>query len=165
MKEADRKARNTQRLQELNPVFSARVAAIIATLEGSGLRPRIQAGYRSPEDQLDAFQRGVSKLKFGFHNFKTADGRPDSLAVDLLDDDHPAAEGAPYLLQLAAAAEANRCSTGIRWGVPVALAGAIDRAIAGRDWNTPVKTGWDPAHVQPSDITLADAKAGKRPRR
>src|SRR5258708_7814342 len=106
MLEADRLARNASRLEELHPSFAARIVAIIAELETSVLRPRIQEAWRSPADQLKAFEHRTSKLKFGFHNLTTADGRPNSLAVDLLDDDHPTQVGTPYLLQLAAAAEA-----------------------------------------------------------
>ena len=164
MNEAARMARNESRLLELHPVFARRVAAVITRLEGAGLRPRIQAAWRSPAEQLDAFNRGTSKLKFGFHNLTKPDGTADSLAVDLLDDDHPAHEGSEYPLQVAAAAAANRCVTGIRWGVPAGLVEGIDQAIAARDWKAPVKVGWDPAHIQPTDVTLAEAKAGKRPR-
>jgi hypothetical protein len=47
--------------------------------------------------------------------------------------------------------------------VPQKLAGAIDAAIASQDWDVNVKVGWDPTHVQPTDVTVAEAKAGKRP--
>ncbi len=164
MKESARLERNTTRLKELNPVFARRIAAIISRLEAAGLRPRIQCAWRNPADQLAAYQAGTSKLKLGFHNLTRSDGGADSLAVDLLDDDHPAHEGCAYLLQLAAAAEDQRCVTGIRWGVPAGLASGIDAAIAAGDWEAPVKIGWDPAHVEPADVTLAEAKAGRRPR-
>jgi hypothetical protein len=164
MNEPARKARNAQRLSELYPTFATRVAAIIGELEDQGLRPRIQDAWRDPEQQRKAYESGHSKLKFGFHNVTGVDEKPESLAVDLLDDDHPAHEGSVYLLRLAASAEAQRCTTGIRWGLPPALRQAVDTAIASSDWDAPVKLGWDPAHVQPSDVTLAQVKQGKRPR-
>jgi hypothetical protein len=68
-----------------------------------------------------------------------------------------------YLLQLAAAAEAAGLITGIRWGVPKKLIGGIDVAIASQDWDAHVKIGWDPTHIQPTDVTVAQAKAGQRP--
>jgi hypothetical protein len=163
MKEADRKARNQQRLSELFPTYRVRVQRVITELESKNIRPRIQDGWRSPADQLKAFNTGHSKLKFGFHNVTSATGAPESLAVVMHDDDSPAAEGRPYLLQRAAAAQNAGLITGIRWGVPPALVGAIDAAIKAKDWNANVKVGWDPTHIQPTDVTVAEAKAGKRP--
>jgi hypothetical protein len=61
-------------------------------------------GWRSIAAQEAAFAAGHSKLKFGFHNVTGANGRPEALAVDLLDDDAPVNPGKPYLLRLAAAA-------------------------------------------------------------
>lgn len=163
MTEVARLARNTQRQSELFPTFAVRIRAVIAAMEARGHRPRIQDAWRSPEDQRAAFEAGHSKLLFGFHNVTAADGSPESLAVDLLDDDHPTTPGRAYLLKLAAAAERQRLVTGIRWGLPAALREAIDHAIAAEDWNAPVKLGWDPTHVEPSGITVAQARGGARP--
>lgn len=163
MNETDRKQRNHDRLLELYPTFRARVGKVIELLETQGMRPRIQDAWRSQADQLKAFKNGHAKLKFGFHNVTAANGKPEALAVDLLDDDAPLSPGKNYLLHLAAAAQAAGLDTGIRWGVPKSLAAAIDAAIATQDWDANVKIGWDPTHVEPIDITVADAKAGKRP--
>lgn len=164
MKEADRKARNETRLAELFPTFSKRVARVIGALEGDGVRPRIQDAWRSPADQKKAFDAGNSKLLFGFHNVTGGDGKPEAMAVDMLDDDSPLAPGKAYLLRLAAAAEKEGLITGIRWGAPKALAEATNTAIAQKDWKADVKIGWDPTHIQPTDVTVAEAKAGKRPK-
>jgi len=163
MKEAARKARNSQRLSELYQTFRVRIEKVIADLEGNGIRPRIQDGWRSVADQRMAFDTGHSKLRYGFHNVTAPNGTPEALAADLLDDDSPVSMGKGYFLQLAAAAEAAGLVTGIRWGVPKKLVGAIDAAIAAKDWNANVKVGWDPTHVQPRDVTVAQAKAGTRP--
>lgn len=163
MKEADRKKRNNSRLLELYPTFRARLEQVIVALESKEIRPRIQDAWRSPADQEKAFRSGHSKLLFGFHNVTASDGTPEALAVDLLDDDSPLSPSKNYLLQLAAAAEAAGLITGIRWGVPQKLIGGIDAAIASQDWDANVKVGWDPTHVQPTDVTVAQAKAGKRP--
>lgn len=163
MTEIQRKKRNDERLAELYPTYRKRVAKVIAELEAAGLRPRIQDGYRSPADQLIAYNSGHSKLKYGFHNVTGAGGAKESLAVDMLDDDSPLASKTSYLLQLAAASERNGLTTGIRWGLPIALRAAIDTAIAAKNWAAPVKIGWDPTHVEPVGITPAEAKAGKRP--
>jgi hypothetical protein len=163
MTEEQRKQRNNERLQELYPTFRRRLAAVIADLESRGLRPRIQDGWRSPEDQMKAFNSGNSKLKFGFHNVTGANGAKESLAVDMLDDDSPLASRKIYLLQLAEAAEKQGLTTGIRWGLPTNLASTIDQVIAAKNWNADVKIGWDPTHVQPTGITSTEAKNGKRP--
>jgi len=164
MNEQARKDRNTQKLLELYPTFRKRLAAVIADLESRGLRPRIQDAWRSPADQLLAFNSGHSKLKYGFHNVTGAKGEKESLAVDLLDDDFPLASRKSYLLNLADAAKKQGLNTGIRWGVPTALVKAIDDAIKNKTWDANVKIGWDPTHVEPIGITSTEAKAGKRPK-
>jgi hypothetical protein len=164
MKEADRKKRNAQRMGELYPTFRVRIARVIQTLESHGLRPRIQDAWRSPEDQLNAYNTGHSKLKYGFHNVTGKGGEKQALAVDMLDDDNPANEGSAYLLQLAAAAEEAGLRTGVRWGLPTKLVAAVEAAIAASDWDAPVKVGWDPTHVEPTDVTPAEARSGKRPK-
>ncbi len=163
MTEEQRKQRNKEKLSELFPTFRNRLAAVIADLESRGLRPRIQDAWRSPDDQLKAFNTGHSKLKYGFHNVTGKDGTKESLAVDMLDDDFPLASRKMYLLQLEDAAKKQGLITGIRWGVPASLIPAIDQAIANKEWNKDVKIGWDPTHVQPTDITSVEAKNGKRP--
>lgn len=163
MNEANRKKRNTDRITELWPSFGKKIKAVIETLEAEGLRPRIQDAWRSEEDQLIAFKNGNSKLKFGFHNVTGANGKKESLAVDMLDDNHPLNMGSEYLLHLAAAAEAQGLITGIRWGLPKKLQTAVDKAIANEDWKTVVKVGWDPTHIEPVGITPTEAKAGERP--
>ena len=163
MQEAQRKERNRQRIIELFPTFGTKIAAIIADLESQGLRPRIQDAWRSPEDQLNAFNGGFSKLKFGFHNVTGPNGEKQSLAVDMLDDDAPLQPTAHYLMRLSAAASRQGCQTGILWGLPPKLQAAVTDAIAAGNFDAPVKTGWDPTHVEPLGITVAEAKAGKRP--
>ena len=136
---------------------------VIRTLEADGIRPRIQDAWRSVADQKKAYDSGHSKLLFGFHNVTGAGGRPEALAADLLDDNSPLRPGKSYLLRLAAAAEQAGLITGIRWDVPKQLVVGIDRAIATKDWNANVKIGWDPTHVEPRDVTVAQARAGRRP--
>ena len=163
MRETDRKKRNDTRLLELYPTFRARIKQVIVALEAKGIRPRIQDAWRSPADQKKAYESGHSKLLFGFHNVTAYSGTPEALAVDLLDDDSPLSPRKNYLLQLAAAAEEVGLITGIRWDMPKRLIRAIDAAIASQDWDANVKVGWDPTHVQPADITVAQAKADIRP--
>ena len=163
MKEADRKQRNIDRIAELWPPFGKKIKAVIAALEADGLRPRIQDGWRSPADQLKDFNKGTSNLKFGFHNITGDNGKKESLAVDMLDDNNPLNIGTEFLLRLAAAAEAQGLTTGIRWKLPKNLRDGIDAALAEKDFKAKVKVGFDPTHVEPTGITVSEAKAGKRP--
>jgi hypothetical protein len=163
MKEADRKKRNQDRLVELYPTFRARVEKVIVELESEGMRPRIQDAWRSLADQQIAVDKHHAQVKFSFHNVTAKDGRPEALAVDMLDDDHPLGPTKIYLLHLAASAEKAGLMTGIRWGVPKKLIGGIDAAIASQGWDADVKIGWDPTHIQPVGLTIAQAKSGQRP--
>ncbi len=53
--------------------------------------------------------------------------------------------------------------TGIRWDLPVRLVKDTNNAIAAEDWNANVKISWESTHIQPTGITIAEAKSGKRP--
>ena len=163
MNEVDRKKRNDSRMAELFPTFRARLERVIKRLEADGIRPRIQDAWRSPEDQLKAFNSGHSKLRFGFHNVTGPGGKKDALAVDLLDDGAPLNPRKSYILKLAAAAQAEGLITGVRWGLVKKLRDGIDAAIAAQDWNADVKVGWDPSHVEPTDVTVDEAESGRRP--
>ena len=163
MKEADRKRRNESRLEQLYPTFRARLEQVIVALEAEGIRPRIQDGWRSEENQRKAYESGKSKLLFGFHNVTSKAGAPEALAVDLLDDDNPLNPPTTYLLKLAAASEMVGLTTGLRWGLPRALRDAIDNAIATKSWLEKVKLGWDPCHVETTGISVSEARRGLRP--
>src|SRR5262245_53691019 len=108
MEELARLQRNKDRLAELFPTFRNRIRRVIQGMEGNGFRPRIQQAWRSEEEQRLAFESGHSKLLFGFHNVTGRQGGPESLAVDLLDDDNPLNPRREYLLRLAAAAGKRR---------------------------------------------------------
>lgn len=125
MTEQAGKQRNAERLAELFPTFRAGLARVIADLGTMGEWPRIQDAWRSPADQLKAFNAGHSKLKFGFHNVTGPNGEKESLAVDLLDDNSPLEMGTKQLLKPAFASERNGLATGIRWGLPANVANVI----------------------------------------
>lgn len=163
MKEEARLLRNKDMLAECFPVFSKAVAALIKEMEKRGFRPRIQQAWRSPAEQLHAFETGHSKLKYGFHNVTSVHGKKESLAVDVLDDDNPLKMPKRYLLNLADCARKRGLDTGILWGLPQSLRGAVDAAIAAGKFDADVKIGWDPAHVEVTGLTTAQAKAGQRP--
>ena len=163
MKEADRLARNTQRLTEVYDPMARVVRKVLDDLEGQEFRPRIQAAHRSPADQLVAFHQGHSQVTFGFHNVTGAGGAKEALACDVLDDDDPLSPGTRYLLALAVAARRHGLTTGITWGLGSATEAGVEAAIAAGDLDRKVKVGWDPTHVQPVGITISQAKAGQRP--
>jgi len=163
MNEAQRQKRNRDRLTECFPKFGHRVAAVIAALEAQGLRPRIQDAWRSIPDQIAAFNAGNSKVKFGFHNITGEHGEKEALAVDLLDDDAPLSPSTKYLLMVAKAAREQGLQTCILWDLPKRLQDGVEAAIAAGNFDARVKVGWDPTHIEPTGITIAEAKSGKRP--
>src|SRR5690349_3402199 len=113
MKEQARIERNKQRLGECFPAFAKRVAGVIKDMEKLGFRPRIQDAHRTIKDQLKAFNNGFSDVKFGFHNVTGKNGKPESLAVDLIDDDHPLTSPRKYVISLANVAQKNGLNSGI----------------------------------------------------
>ena len=163
MTEEKRKERNESRLKECHTGFRSALKKVISDLEADGVRPRIQDAWRSPEDQLKAFNSGHSQLKFGFHNVTSASGKPESLAVDLLDDSSPLKPSTKYVVRLAAASQKHGLHTGAFFGLPAHLRKALQEAIDTKNFDAPLKIGWDPCHVQVTGITPAEAKAGKRP--
>ncbi len=163
MKEADRLLRNETRLTEMHPSFRARVMPILKELEGFGYRPRIQDAWRSLDRQLELYKQGYSKTTFGYHNITGANARKEAFAADILSDDDPLGKPLDYILHLAAAAEKNECTTGIRWGLSNQKSAIIDKVLADGNWKAQVQVGWDPFHVQINIIGIEDLKAGKRP--
>jgi hypothetical protein len=163
MTETARKERNRQRLSECFPAFARDVALVIKRLETQGFRPRIQDAHRSIEDQLKAFKNGFSKVRFGFHNITGDDGTPESLAVDLLDDNRPLNPSREYLIRLAAGASQSNLQTGAFFGLPKALRTGLQRAIDNLDFNPSVKIGFDPTHLEVTGITIDQAREGTRP--
>jgi hypothetical protein len=99
--------RNRDKLCECHHIFASKAELVIKNLEEAGFRPRIQQAWRSPEEQLEAFVGGHSKLRYGFHNVTGLQEEREALAVDLLDDDAPVNPSTMYLLHLASAAAAH----------------------------------------------------------
>jgi hypothetical protein len=141
------------------------VARVIAQLTVWGYRPRIQQAWRDPKSQADDLKRHVSEVVWSFHE-ATANGHPDALAVDLYDDDHPLNPSLRFCVELARAARAQGCETGILWDLDPNDALALNLLIEGRpDWTAigVTKLGFDPLHIQPANFTLAQAFNGERP--
>jgi hypothetical protein len=170
MQEQARQERNKQRLGECFPSFAERVRKVIADMEAESFRPRIQDAHRSPADQLKAFQNHNSLVKFGFHNVTSKEGKAESLAVDLLDDDHPLESSRRYVIRLAAIAERHGLHSGIFFltsKIPAdkkeAMRAAIRQAVETQNFDPKIVIGFDPTHIEATGLTIAEAQAGKRP--
>jgi hypothetical protein len=172
MTDTARRARNAQALAECHPVFARRVGRLLAAMEAEGWRPRIQQAWRSPAEQLARYTAGLSQVRWSFHNaINLATGRPEALAVDIVDEEDVAddgqlnlSRGLGFVFALAALAEPLALATGITFGLPRALREGLWAAIRARDLRWPrARIGWDPGHVEPQDVTLALAKRGVRP--
>jgi len=175
MDEAARKLHNEEKITELYPVFGEQIQLVLGDLEAQGVRPYIYEAGRSLKKQLENFEAGISKVKFGFHTVTADDGKAESLAADIIDDDARSANvesGTEFKLRLAASAESRGLMTGIHWfdkGIDTTDDDikrdekAVNDAIANQDWKANIHTGWDATHVEPANITIEEAKNGKRP--
>lgn len=163
MLESERILNNKNKLQELYPSFRTRIETVLKEMEKAGYRPRVQTAWRSVADQLDAYKRGTTRVQFGFHNVTAANGAKESLAVDIWDDDRLEQVKVDFMLRLAAAAETQDLTTGIRWDLAEADQKLIDLALKHQIWDAKLRVGWDPLHVEPSGITIQEAMDGRRP--
>ena len=167
MQEPARLARNKERLTECFSTFAARVALVIKDMEAQGFRPRIQDAHRTIEQQAADVAAGHSTVLFGFHNVTGANGKPEALAVDMLDDDHPV-DGVPrkYLITLASVAKKHGLHSGIfffKKEPPPGTREALQTAVDALNFDTHVVIGFDPTHLEATGITIAQAQAGQRP--
>lgn len=137
-----RHSQNQTRLQKMHPAMRPKVRAILADLDSHGLKPVIHADvWRSPARQAQLVRAGRSTVRYSFHTVTGRNGQPESLAADVVGFYQGWNVSPEFWRKLASSARAHNLETGINWRF------------------------YDPAHVQPksSTITLAQAKAGKRP--
>ncbi len=172
MNDDRRHAQNDQLLRECFGPFGQRIARIIVGLESRGFKPRVNQAWRSPALQLAAFNSGHSKVKWGFHNATAPDGRPEALAVDLFSEDYPEPADNQhlwpesfrhYLLTLGSLAASQQLETGLDWGLDSDERRVLGIALANDPLSYVGELGWDPTHVEPRDLTVSAARAGKRP--
>lgn len=163
-------AHNEAKLSELYPVFAFPVRRIIDQMKNEfNYRCRIQCAYRSPQAQLEAYNTGHSKLKFGMHNATGKDGIKEALAVDVLEDDLLFSAPPGYYIAVAHFAKKEYYPpnpyliTGIDWGLSGNLIIPLNVAIDVCDVNYTGKIGWDPSHVQ-YDVSSIEVKRGWRPK-
>ena len=136
MKDQARNERNEEMLDQLHKPIRGKFARVLAYLEGAGFKPRIQEAWRSPENQMKAFKSGRSKVTWGYHCAVTANGDPDALAADILDDEQPFRPSSKYVEALRSGAK-------------------------GQGLEAPFD--WDKCHVQVTKPSILDAKRGVRP--
>lgn len=166
MTEEQRNKLNAERLLKVDTSIRKQVRAVLATLEHYGHRPLIAAEvWRDPALQLSMYRRGVSKLKWGFH-CATTNGKPASLAADIVDAEKAWNATKDFWVTLGYAARAQGLGWGGYWGLSKSLRSALDVAMDGiKSGCKPaesIKLGWDVAHVETARVTVAEARAGKR---
>jgi hypothetical protein len=159
-----RRALNNERVQKIYPTLRPKILAIIRDLEGKGWQPIIDAQvYRTPQQQARLKAEKKSTVSYSFHTVTGPKGQPESLAADIVDVRYQWNAPSAYWLQLASSAEAHGMTTGIRWGLSTPKRSIINALIRAKNWSAKYAMGWDAAHVEVKGITLAQAKAGKRP--
>ena len=75
-----------RKLASLEPGCRRKIDAVLADLRAQGFRPTIIFGWRSVAVQQQLMRRGVTKVRFSFHNAQTPQGRPNAWAVDVVDE-------------------------------------------------------------------------------
>ncbi|HJO66204.1 peptidoglycan-binding protein [Sphingomonas sanguinis] len=75
-----------KKLASLEPGFRRKIETVLQTLRAQGFRPKIVFGWRSVAVQQELMRRGVTKVRFSFHNAQTPQGRPNAWAVDIVDE-------------------------------------------------------------------------------
>jgi hypothetical protein len=164
---------NERRIAELHPPLRPKVRAIIKDLEGhkdqdgNPLKPIILEAWRSPTRQRQLLKRRVTTVTWGFHCAVTPTGKPDALAADIVSFPQFWDAPRPFWMKLAAYADAHNLGTGARWfGKKKTSARDLanfNKALANRNWNYQGRVGWDLPHVQANGVSIAQARAGKRP--
>jgi hypothetical protein len=168
MTEAQRNSLNQQRLQKISPTIRNQVARCLATLEHYGHRPLIaREVYRTPQKQLELYRTGRSKANWGYHCATTPDGKPDSLAADIIDCEKGWNASREFWATLGYAAYHN----GLGWGglwiketrVRQATADYVSqKQNAGQQVPDRLRFGWDAAHVETKRVTISEAARGLR---
>jgi hypothetical protein len=99
----------------MNFDLRARTQTVLDALRAKGFRPKIFFAWRSVAVQLELFHRGVTRVKFSFHNAQERDGTPNAFAADIVDERWGWSEAAAENGFWEALGEAAR-SAGLVWG-------------------------------------------------
>jgi hypothetical protein len=163
MNEEARKKQNRDMLLKVDKTIRGAVSAVLADLEKQGQRPLIHTDvWRSPKVQEEKFKQGFSKLRWGFHCATTPDGKPDSLAADIIDANKAWNASHEFWLRLGASAIAHDLGWGGFFGLPASMKAGLRSELQHKNFKSPAKLGWDVAHCETTRVTIAAAKAGKR---
>jgi len=82
----ERSWKQSKKESSLHPALLTVWRRIKARLLEIGHRPIIHYGWRSIRCQADIYRRGLSNVKFSFHNVQKDDGTPISYAIDAVDE-------------------------------------------------------------------------------
>jgi len=148
----------------MDPSVRDKMQAVLGDLEGQGYKPYVSESWRSKAQQHLDHLRGASTVDYGFHNVTGSKGEKQAMAMDVYNHGG-AGQSSPneFYMKLASAAKAHGLMTGIEWGLPQSNRKAIDTAIASHNYTAPIQRGWDPGHVQPSNISIGQASRGVKP--
>ena len=165
--EARRVAQNANNLKKMALPMRSKVRGVITDLEGHGYKPIIDnAVWRSKAEQLALYRKGYSKVTYSYHNVSTKAGGPDSLAADIIDQRYGWFRVTPrrYWMTQARSAWVHNLYSGSHFGLTKAQRRAFDAALSSPNFTAySGPLGWDPAHIEPRGLSIAQAKAGKRP--
>ena len=164
--EARRISQNNSNLAKMSPTMRTKIRAVLSDEEKAGYKPIIDnAVWRSKAEQLALYRKGYSKVTFSFHNASTAQGKADSLAADIVDQRWGWTGMTPksYWLVQARSARVHGLYSGTHFGLSSANKKKLDAALDARNFGFVGPIGWDPAHVEPTGITLGQARKGIRP--
>lgn len=164
MTDAERHERNEKLLGQCHPGFARPLRATLLDVESVSRRPRIDNAWRSPAEQLAKYKANLSHIRYGFHCATGPTGKPESLAVDLVDEDHPLDPPLSFALVLLWAARRHGLTTGLLFGLPANLQRPLIAAADERRFSFVTKViGWDRMHVEITSLTVAQVKGGMRP--
>lgn len=160
MDEQRRIATNLARLELLDSSIRELVGNALRIVEACGYRPVIDKNvWRTPAEQLALYRAGRTRLRWGYH-CATRDGKPASLAADIICADRGWNVPMSFWLAVGHAARVVGLEWGGLWGLPPGVRRQLWERV--REWpcsTEGIKLGWDPAHVQTAHLTVAQARA------
>ncbi len=163
MNEDERRQINHDRLMMIDTSIRQKVADVLAEMETLGERPLIHHElWRTPDEQVAIFHRGDSQVTWSYHCATDPQGNPSSLAADIVDADADEQASHQFWMKLGHCAIKRQMEWGGLWGLPEEQRQQIRDLTAACEWDAEIGLGWDKPHIQTTEVTLAEAKAGKR---
>ncbi len=163
MNEDERRQTNDDRLSMIDASIRQKVADVLAEMEALGERPMIHHElWRTPEEQVAIFHRGDSQVTWSYHCATDPQGNPSSLAADIVDADADEQATHQFWMKLGHCAMKRQMEWGGLWGLPEEQRQRIRDFAAACHWDAEIELGWDKPHIQTTEVTLAEAKTGKR---